>query len=148
MKFVKSHSNHAFLIPLSTFKIPAGFPSPALDYIEDRIDLAKQLAPHPLSTYYSYCEGDSMIDACIPPNAILVIDKSLNAKSGDIVVAFLNGGYTVKYIKLENDKCFLIPANKKKKYPIIEVTAEMEMVVWGVVTNVVIDTKYIRLCML
>ena len=148
MKFVKANPTRPFLIPLSNFKIPAGFPSPALDYIEDRIDLAKQLAPHPLSTYYSYCEGDSMIDACIPPNAILVIDKSLNAKSGDIVVAFLNGGYTVKYIKLENDKCFLIPANKKKKYPVIEVTEEMEMTVWGVVTNVVIDTKYIRLCTL
>ena len=63
-------------------------------------------------------------------------------------MAFLNGGYTVKYIKLENDKCFLIPANKKKKYPVIEVTEEMEMIVLGVVTNVVIDTKNIRLCTL
>ena len=136
------------LVPLIDFKIPAGFPSPAMDYIEDRIDLAQQLAPHPLSTYYSYCEGDSMLDACIPPNSILVIDKSLTAKSGDIVVAYLNGGYTVKYIKFEAGKCFLIPANKKKKYPVVEVTEEMEMIVWGVVTNVVIDTKNIRLCTL
>ena len=136
------------LVPLIDFKIPAGFPSPAMDYIEDRIDLAQQLAPHPLSTYYSYSEGDSMLDACIPPNSILVIDKSLTAKSGDIVVAYLNGGYTVKYIKFEAGKCFLIPANKKKKYPVVEITEEMEMIVWGVVTNVVIDTKYIRLCTL
>ena len=144
-----AHNNkNVVLIPLIDFKIPAGFPSPAMDYIEDRIDLAKQLAPHPLSTYYSYSEGDSMLDACIPPNSILVIDKSLTAKSGDIVIAYLNGGYTVKYIKFEGDKCFLIPANKKKKYPTIEVTEEMEMIVWGVVTNVVIDTKNIRLCTL
>ena len=136
------------LLPLIDYKIPAGFPSPAMDYMEERIDLTKQLAPHPLSTFYSYCEGDSMIDACIPPNSILVIDKSLTAKSGDIVVAFLNGGYTVKYIKFENNKCFLIPANKKKKYATIEITEEMEMIVWGVVTNVVIDTKNIRLCTL
>jgi DNA polymerase V len=130
------------------FKMPAGFPSPAMDYIEERIDLAKELAPHPLSTFYSYCEGDSMIDAHIPPESILVIDRSLTAKSGDVVVAYVNGGYTVKYIKFEGAKCFLIPANKKKKYPVTEITEEMEMVVWGVVTNVVINTKNIRLCTL
>lgn len=148
MRFCDTNTPTATLLPIIHFKIPAGFPSPSMDYMEDRIDLASQLAPHPLSTFYSYCEGDSMIDACIPPNSILVIDKSLTAKSGDIVVAYLNGGYTVKYIKLENGKCFLIPANKKKKYPIIEITEEMEMIVWGVVTNVVIDTKNIRLCTL
>ena len=148
MNLHEHNSKDVVLIPLLDFKIPAGFPSPALDYLVDRIDLVQQLSPHPLSTYYSYCEGDSMLDACIPPNSILVIDKSLTAKSGDIVVAYLEGGYTVKYIKFENEKCFLIPANKKKKYPVIEVTEEMEMIVWGVVTNVVIDTKNIRLCTL
>ena len=142
------NSSSTISLPIINFKIPAGFPSPAMDYIEERIDLAQQLAPHPLSTFYSYCEGDSMIDACIPPNSILVIDKSLTAKSGDIVVAYLSGGYTVKYIKFEHDKCFLIPANKKKMYPVIEITEDMEMIVWGVVTNVVIDTKNIRLCTL
>ena len=86
---LQAHNNkNVVLVPLIDFKIPAGFPSPAMDYIEDRIDLAKQLAPHPLSTYYSYSEGDSILDACIPPNSILVIDKSLTAKSGDIVVAY------------------------------------------------------------
>ena len=86
-----------------------------------------------------------MIDACIPPKSILVIDKSLTAKSGDIVVAVVNGGFTVKYIKFEGNKCFLIPANKNKGYPIVEVTAEMEMEVWGVVTNVVISAKDLKL---
>lgn len=148
MKFHENIQHLEIEIPVFGYKIPAGFPSPAMDYTEERIDLAKQLAPHPLSTFYCYSEGDSMIEACIPPDSILVIDKSLTAKSGDIVVAHLNGGYTVKYIKFEQGKCFLIPANKKKKYPIIEVTEEMEMIVWGVVTNVVIDTKNIRLCTL
>lgn len=144
-----THPEHSFpQLPLIEFRVPAGFPSPAMDYIEERIDLAKQLAPHPLSTFYCYSEGDSMIDACIPPNSILVVDKSLTARSGDIVVAYINGGYTVKYIKFENGKCFLIPSNKKKKYPITEVSEEMEMIIWGVVTNVVIDTKNIRLCTL
>jgi len=148
MKFIQLSETEPFLLPIINFKVPAGFPSPAMDYIEERIDLARQLAPHPLSTFYSYCEGDSMIDACIPTGAILVIDKSITAKSGDIVVAYLNGGYTVKYIKFEGSKCFLVPANKKKKYASIEVTEEMEMIIWGVVTNIVIDTKIIRLCTL
>ncbi len=146
MVFYKSIYSEAN-IPLINYRVPAGFPSPALDYMEERIDLAKVLAPHPLSTFYAHCEGDSMIDACIPPNAILVIDRSVTAKSGDVVVAFVDGGYTVKYIKFEKGKCLLIPANKKKKYPVIEVTEEMEMMVWGVVINVVINTKDIRMSM-
>ena len=148
MKFYENLECVENQIPVVGYRIPAGFPSPAMDYTEERIDLAKQLAPHPLSTFYSHSEGDSMIDAFIPPKALLVIDKSLTVRSGDIVVAHLSGGFTVKYIKFDGAKCFLIPANKKKKYPIIEVTEEMEMIIWGVVTNVVIDTKNIRLCTL
>lgn len=135
-------------IPLLPNPIPAGFPSQAMDYVEERIDLVKHLTPHPLSTFYCYSEGDSMVDASIPPKALLIVDKSLTAKSGDIVVAHLSGGFTVKYIKFEGNKCFLIPANKRKNYPIVEVTEEMEMIVWGVVTTVIIDTKNIRLCTL
>lgn len=138
----------SILIPLLNVAVPAGFPSPALDYLEERIDLAKQLAPHPLSTFYVHVQGDSMIDACIPPHAILVVDKSLEAKSGDIVVAYLNGDFTVKYILIEKSTCMLVAANKQKKYPSIEITEEMEVCVWGVVTNVIIDTKHIRKCML
>lgn len=107
--------------------------------------LSKQLAPRPLSTYYCRCEGDSMIDACIPTNSILVVDKSVTAKSGDIVVAYVNDGFTVKYIKFEENKCYLIPANKKKQYPVIEVTEDLELVLFGVVINVVINAKDIRM---
>ena len=128
-------------------KVSAGFPSPALDYLEERIDLVNQLTPRPLSTFYVRSEGFSMIDACIPPNSILTVDKSLNAATGDIVIAFLEGSFTIKFIKFENGKCFLVPANKHNIYPIIEITAEMEMVVWGVVTNVIIDTKFLKSCM-
>ena len=137
-------NDNSFSIPLIDFKLPAGFQSPAQDYLEERINIARELVPRPLSTFYAYCEGDSMIEAHITPNSILVIDKSLEARSGDVVVAYLNGGWTVKYIKFQSDKCWLIPANKK--YSIIEVTEEMAMIVWGVVTNVIINTKYIKLC--
>ena len=146
MKFHPLLSPRNIRIPLIGFKVPAGFPSPAADYIEDRIDLSRQLAPHPLSTFYCRCEGDSMIDACIPPNALLIVDRSLTAKSGDIVVAYISGGFTVKYIRFHEGRCFLVPANKK--YLTTEVKEDMEMVVWGVVTSVVIDTKLVRLCTL
>lgn len=148
MKFLKHISGRIVYIPLVDLPVPAGFPSPAMDYMEERIDLATQLAPHPLSTFYVFSEGDSMLDAHIPPNSILVVDKSLTAKSGDIVIAHINGGFTVKYIVFEGAKCLLVPANKKKQYPVVEVTEDMEMIVWGVVTNIVIPSKNIRLCML
>lgn len=145
MKFYKLREVEAVLLPLVGVKIPAGFPSPAMDYLEDDIDMVKHLTPRPLSTFFAKCEGDSMIEAFIPPGAILTIDKSLTAQNGDIVVAFVDGGFTVKFIQFKKGKCFLIPANKN--YAAIEITNEREMVVWGVVTNIIIDTKIIRLCM-
>ncbi len=148
MKFYTSISCKPQFLPLLNTRLPLGFPSPALDYMEERIDLAAVLAPHPLSTFYAYCDGDSMIDACIPPNSILVIDKSVTPKNGDVVVAYIDGGYTVKYLKYDGIKCYLVPANKKKNYKITEITEDMEMTIWGVVINVVINTKNIRLCTL
>ena len=118
------------------FKIPAGFPSPAADYMEERIDLNKELIKHPLSTFIVECEGDSMINAFIPHRARLIVDRSLTAKNGSVVVAVLNGEFTVKYFKKNERKCWLVPANRKFKE--IEITPEMEMQVWGVVTTIII----------
>ena len=126
--------------------VKAGFPSPAFDYMEEPIDLNEFLIQHPLSTFMAKCDNDSMIEAFIPPGATLIIDKSLKPKNGDIVVAVLNGDFTLKFFKKDFNKCWLIPANKK--YKDIEVTEDMEMNVWGVVTSVIIDAKDIRKCML
>jgi DNA polymerase V len=126
--------------------IKAGFPSPAMDYLEERIDLNKEFIKHPLSTFIIDCSGDSMINAFIPPRAKLVIDRSINPKNGDIVLAVLNGEFTVKFLKKNDFKCWLVPANKK--YKEIEVTDEMNMQIWGVVTNIIIDTKDVGTCML
>lgn len=126
--------------------VKAGFPSPAMDYIEERISLDKELIKHPLSTFIIRSEGDSMINAFIPPNARLVVDRSLTPKNGDIVVAILNGEFTVKYFKKNDFKCWLVPANRK--YTEIQVTEEMNMQVWGVVTNIITDTREVRSCML
>jgi DNA polymerase V len=125
--------------------VKAGFPSPALDYFEERIDLNKALVDHPLSTFLVECSGDSMINAFIPPKAKLVVDKSLTAKNGDIVIAVMNGDFTVKFLKKNDVKCWLIPGNPK--YKEIEITPEMNMQIWGVVVKIIIDPKDVRQCM-
>jgi len=126
--------------------VPAGFPSPATDYLEERIDLSKELIKHPLSTFLVQSEGDSMINAFIPPKALLLVDRSITPQNGDIVLAVLNGDFTVKFLKKNNLKCWLVPANSK--YREMEVTEEMNMQIWGVVISVISDPKNLRKCML
>ncbi|HTL10317.1 MAG TPA: translesion error-prone DNA polymerase V autoproteolytic subunit [Chitinophagaceae bacterium] len=128
------------------FPVHAGFPSPALDYMEERINLNDVLIQHPLATFIIECTGDSMINAFIPMKAKLVVDRSLTPKNNDIVLAVLNGEFTVKYLKKNDCKCWLVPANRK--YPSIQVTEEMHMQVWGVVTHVISDVKDLKACML
>lgn len=126
-------------------EVKAGFPSPAMDYLEERIDLNKVLIAHPLSTFIIECTGDSMVNAFIPHKAKLIVDKSVTAQNGDIVVAVMNGDFTVKFLKKNEFKCWLIPGNNK--YKDIEITPEMNMQIWGVVVKIVIDPKDIRRCM-
>lgn len=126
--------------------VKAGFPSPAMDYLEERISLDKEFIKHPLSTFLIDSTGDSMINAFIPPKAKLVVDRSIIPKNGDIVLAVVNGEFTVKFLKKNDVKCWLVPANRK--YQEIEVTEEMNMQVWGVVTNIISDTTYLKKCML
>jgi len=126
--------------------VKAGFPSPAMDYLEERIDLTKEFIKHPLSTFLVDSSGDSMINAFIPPKARLIVDRSLNPRNGDIVLAVLNGEFTVKFLKKNEHRCWLIPANSK--YREIEVTPEMNMQIWGVITHVISDGKDLRKCML
>ncbi len=125
--------------------VPAGFPSPALDYIRERIDLNKEFIKHPLSTFIIESSGYSMINAFIPPKARLIVDRSLSPKNGDIVLAVLNGEFTVKFLKKNNYKCWLVPANSK--YKEIEITAEMDMQIWGVVTHIITNVNDVKSCM-
>ena len=126
--------------------VRAGFPSPALDYTEERIDLNKALIENPLATFIIECRGDSMVNAFIPPKARLIIDRSLTPENGHIVLAVVNGEFTVKFLKKNKHKCWLVPANRK--YNDIEITPEMDMHIWGVVTHIISDTKDLRQCML
>ncbi|WP_276497903.1 LexA family protein [Pontibacter litorisediminis] len=129
------HLNFDYLegveLPLFASYVSAGFPSPADDYLEGRIDLGKYLVQNPTSTFMMRVKGNSMVDANIHDGDILVIDKSLKASDGVPVVCFLDGEFTVKTFKKEGNKAYLMPANPA--YTPIEVTEEMDMRVWGVV---------------
>lgn len=112
--------------------IRAGFPSPAQDYLEQAIDLNKEIVKHPASTFYGRVVGDSMRDEGIEEGDILVIDKSLELMDDDLAVCFIDGEFTVKRVRLETDAAWLIPANPD--YPKIRVTADNDFIVWGIVT--------------
>lgn len=126
--------------------VKCGFPSPAMDYMEESIDLNEVLIKNRASTFIVENIGDSMVDAFIPPKARLIVDRSISPKNGDVVVAVVNGEFTVKHFKKTEFKCWLMPANKR--YDDIEITPEMEFQVWGVVTFVISETKVNRICML
>ncbi len=145
MQGQKKTENIPILIKAYTNSVPAGFPSPANDYLEERLSLDKEFIRHPNSTFLIDCKGDSMVNAFIPPKAKLLIDRSITPKNGDIVLAILHGEFTVKYFKKNDFKCWLIPANKK--YKDIEITPEMDMEVWGVVTQIFVNPTDTR-CML
>lgn len=119
--------------------IHAGFPSPATDYMTQAIDLNKELVRHPAATFYGRVVGDSMIDAGVEEGDILVIDKSLEPQDGDMAVCFLDGEFTLKYLRFipeeNNRRLMLVPANER--YPSIEVNEGIDFKMWGVVTYVI-----------
>ncbi|MCH4147643.1 MAG: translesion error-prone DNA polymerase V autoproteolytic subunit [Prevotella sp.] len=114
--------------------IKAGFPSPADDYRHDSLDFNRDLIKHPESTFYGKVAGDSMIDAGISDGDIAVIDRSAEAVNGDVVVAYVNEEFTIKYLDTthqEEGYIELKPANDK--YESIRIDALDEFEVWGVV---------------
>lgn len=115
-------------------KVPAGFPSPATEYLGDTLDLNDYLIQNPTASFFAKVEGDSMTGAGIFEGDLLVIDKSLNAKHKDIVIASVNDEFTVKRLDTKNG-IQLIAENKD--YAPIKLTGEMEFAIWGVVTGVV-----------
>ena len=115
--------------------IHAGFPSPATDYMTQAIDLNRELVKHPAATFYGRVVGDSMIDAGVEEGDILVIDKSLDARDGDMAVCFVDGEFTLKHLRMNGEKLSLVPANEK--YPVIDVVEGTDFKMWGVVTYVI-----------
>ena len=122
-------------LPLFATGVSAGFPSPADDYVEIALDLNRELVKHPAATFYARVKGSSMIDAGIEDGDLLVIDKALEAKDGDIAVCFLNGEFTVKRLSVRDDGVYLVPANAEFKP--IRITEENDFLVWGVVAYII-----------
>lgn len=129
------------LLPFIRFfgSVRAGFPSPASDYMEEDIDLRKYLQPNPTSIYLARVKGDSMINAHIPDDSLVVIDKSLKPKNNSIVVAALDGEHVIKHFIKTHAGIFLAPDNPA--YKPLRITPEMDFSVWGVVTHVIINLQ-------
>ena len=120
--------------PMAESGIKAGFPSPAQDYMTDGIDFNRELVHHRETTFCARVSGSSMDQAGIFDGDIVVIDKSLEARNGDVVAAYVDGGFTLKEFRLDADgkSAWLIPANDE--YQPIHVTEENNFIVWGVLT--------------
>lgn len=134
VKLFSADFTNSLSIPFADAGIRAGFPSPAQDYLEESIDLNKELIEHPAATFYGRVIGNSMIDAGVEEGDILVIDKSIEAQDGDMVVGYLDGEFTLKYLDLsmkEAGVIWLVPANKE--FDRIKITKDNNFIVWGVV---------------
>lgn len=115
--------------------ISAGFPSPADDFSQTRISLDDELVKNKDSTFYAKVKGQSMIDAGLDDDDLLVIDRSLEPANNKIAVCFLDGEFTVKRLRVEKNEVWLQPENTN--YPIIHITEENDFMIWGIVTSVI-----------
>ncbi len=122
-------------LPLFQAKVSAGFPSPAEDYIEKKLDLNEHLIRHPASTFFVKVEGCSMVNAGIHHGDILIVDRSLEPADRKIVIAVINNEMTVKRIKKQGDRLCLLPENEA--FDPIEIDEDSEFQIWGVVTSVI-----------
>jgi DNA polymerase V len=122
-------------LPYFEAKVPAGFPSPAGDYEENRLDLNRHLIKNPAATFFVRVTGDSMVGAGIHHDDILVVDRSLDPRDGNVIIAALDGELTVKRIRIKRKKIMLVPENDN--FASKEVNPGSEFEVWGVVTNVI-----------
>ena len=135
---ILNYQTNPILIRYYDTTVPAGFPSPAMDYMEEEIDFNHYLRPRPSSTFIIRVKGESMIEANIPDNALLIVDKSLKPANNMIVVAIVNGEFTVKRFVKNSSGIRLMPANPK--FNPIPITEGMDFAIWGTVTKIIIDT--------
>ncbi len=124
--------NQPVRVPLVLCRVPAGFPSPADDYVERTIDLNEWLIGNQVATFIVRAEGDSMTGE-IHSGDRLIVDRSLEARHRDVVVACLDGEMIVKRLLIQDGRYYLQPENSS--YPLIEITGERELIIWGVVTH-------------
>jgi DNA polymerase V len=119
-------------LPLVGAKLKAGFPSPADDYVEERLDLNKHLIKNPESTFFARVSGESMVGAGIYDGDILVIDRSVQPHKNSVLVCAIDGEFTIKRIKIiDNNTIYLMPDNPD--FEPIKVSRDNDLVIWGTV---------------
>lgn len=122
-------------LPLQICSVPAGFPSPAEDYIEHKLDLNSYLVAHPAATFFVRASGNSMTGAHIYDGDLLIVDRALEPTHDDIVIAVVQGEITVKRLHHLKGEIALIPENDN--YKKISINEHSELHIWGVVTNAI-----------
>ena len=122
-------------VPFYQANVPAGFPSPAEDFMDLDLNLQEYLIQHPSATFCVRVTGDSMRNAGILSGDVMVVDRALEPQNNNIVLAVLNGEFTVKRIQKEGELLYLKPENETFKS--IKITEEMGFKVWGVVTHII-----------
>ena len=132
-KIYKFNNKKSADVGLHISSINAGFPSPAEDHVDVSLNLNDYLVKHPSSTFYIYVKGDSMIGAGIYDGDLMVVDRSLEPQSNNVVVAVIDGEFTVKKIYKKNNQIYLLPDNKN--YKPIHIKEGMDFQVWGIVTH-------------
>ena len=135
LSIIDIRNNKKVMTPLFSDSVSAGFPSPATDYLENKLDLNEYLVKHPAATFIVKASGPSMIESGILSGDLLIVDRSVTPKSGNIVIASVFGDLTVKKLRKRGSALFLVSANNE--YPSIEIKEEMECFIWGVVTYVI-----------
>ena len=135
LSIINIGNNKKVTTPLFSDFVSAGFPSPATDYLENKLDLNEYLVKHPAATFIVKASGFSMIKEGIHPDDLLIIDRSIVPQNNNIVIASIFGDLTVKKLKKKEKAFFLLSANDS--YPNIEVKEEMECFIWGVVTFII-----------
>lgn len=124
-----------YAIPLYSCAISAGFPSPADEYLEGKLDLNQHLIHNPLATYFVRVSGESMIGAGIHPGDLLIVDRAIEARDGKIVIAVVDAELLVKRLKLRGNQPYLVAEHPD--YPELKITEAMSFQIWGVVTSVI-----------
>ena len=128
-------ANTSLAIPLAAASVQAGFPSPAEDHVERSLDLNEHLIRNPAATFFVTVRGESMRDAGIASGDLLVVDRSVRAADRRVVVAMLDGDFTVKRFRQQAGRVWLEAANDA--FPPVELGEDRDLVIWGVVTYVI-----------
>jgi|TARA_B100000530_G_C15700702_1_gene385871 DNA polymerase V len=135
LKFFGAETKKTKHLSLAGESISAGFPSPADDFKESKISIDQEVVKNESATFYARVVGQSMQGAGLDDGDLIVIDRSQEPGNGKIAVCYVDGEFTVKRLKVENECIYLMPENKK--YKALKVTEENQLIIWGVVTYVI-----------